>query len=65
MNTMYDRVITKMDVADMLLLPAYNAGLLLIYDKYFENMLSENVMLDAGLMFVSTIGTRLLTDLLT
>ena len=60
-NTMFDTNITKMDVIDLLLLPTYNATMLLIYDKYFENMLSENVMLDAGLMFVSTIGTRLLT----
>ena len=58
---MFDMQFNRLDVIDLLLLPTYNAGMLLIYDKYFENMLSENVMLDAGLMFVSTIGTRLLT----
>ena len=58
---MFDMQFNRLDVIDLLLLPTYNATMLLIYDKYFENMLSENVMLDAGLMFVSTIGTRLLT----
>ena len=38
-NTMFDTNITKMDVIDLLLLPTYNATMLLIYDKYFENML--------------------------
>ena len=58
---MFDMNFNRLDVVDLLLLPTYNAGLLFVYDKYFENMLSENVLLDAGLMFVSTIGTRLLT----
>ena len=58
---MFDMNFNRLDVIDLLLLPTYNAGLLFVYDKYFENMLSENVMLDVSLMFFSTIGTRILT----
>ena len=36
MNTMFDSNINRMDVIDMLLLPGYNAGMLMIYDAFIE-----------------------------
>lgn len=35
-NIMYDNHFTKMDMIDLLLLPTYNAGMLMIYDKFVE-----------------------------
>lgn len=57
--------LTKQDIIELLLIPTFNGGALMLYDMYVQGTSSEISRYDAGLMFGSTLVTSVIDKLLT
>lgn len=57
--------LTKQDIIELMLVPAFNSGVLLVYDLYVQQTEMTKARYDALMMFSSTLATSIIDKMVT